>query len=190
MAWGLIAGLVVSICLIVYLVVANARIKKKLEEQEEADFDPVSASEYKLLGDLATQHEKLRLARKCYRKSAQLEAAAENPYKTGLGYFQSELYEEAIVELRKCLQDNVLKPRAYFYLAYSYLNLGNMEEAHDFFKEALKFKRDDPYMYVGLGVIEQSRQHYSAARQHYRKALELDPNCREARENLQQIEAY
>ncbi len=188
--WGLIAGLCVSWLIIVYLLVTKARLTKKLEEHEDAAMDTILASEYQQLGDLATEHEQLQLARKCYHKSAQIESTTENPYKIGLAHFQSEHYEEAIIELRKCLQNNVLKPRTYFYLAYAHLNLANMEEAEEFFKEALKFKTDDPYIYVGLGVVAQSRQQYEQAKQHYHKALELDQNCQEAKENLKQLEAY
>ena len=188
--WGLIAGLCVSWLIIGYLLITKARLKKKLDEHEDAAIEAIAAPEYQQLGDLATEHEHLRLARKCYRKSAQIESTAENPYKIGLAHFQSEEYEEAIIELRKCLQDNALKPRAYFYLAYAHLNLGSMEKAEDFFKEALKFKRDDPYIYVGMGVIAQSRQQYEQAKQHYRKALELDQSCQEAKENLKQLEGY
>jgi tetratricopeptide (TPR) repeat protein len=88
------------------------------------------------------------------------------------------------------LQHDALKPRAYFYLAYSHLNLGDYEKAEEFFTEALRFTTDDPYIYVGLGVIAQSRQQYPQAKQLYRKALELDPDCQEAKENLRQIQDY
>lgn len=165
------------------------RLKRQVA-QTDGEAEMMMAAEYKLLGDLATEKGKLPLARKCYRKASQLEKLPHDPYKSGLSYFQSEQYAEAIAELRKCLSDDVLKPRAYFYLAYSYLNLGNDDEAEEHFKEALQLNPKDPYVYVGLGVIAQTRKQYGQAKQYYKKALGLDPNCQEANENLDQIKDY
>ena len=142
-----------------------------------------------MLGAFATEKGKLQLARKCYRKVAELESYNKKPpYEIGLSYFQTERYQEAITELNKSLKDDIIKPEAYFYLAYSHLHLGNLDQAEEYFQKVLQFRPEDPYTYVGLGVIAQSRRQYDQAKHYYEKALELNPNCQEARENLRQIQ--
>jgi tetratricopeptide (TPR) repeat protein len=188
-SWILIGALGISLLILLILVILLLRLKKRLDSSDEV-MDTIMGAEYKALGDFATEKGNLPLARKCYRKAAQFETQHEDPYKIGLAYFQAEQYEEAIAELNKCLGDDMLKPKAYFYLAYSYLNLEKWEQAEEYFKEAMQLNADDPYIYVGLGFIAQSRQQYGQAKQYYKKALQIEPTCQEAQENLYQIRDY
>lgn len=189
MLWILSGAFGISLLILVILAVILLRLKKGRDSSVQA-LDTIMGAEYKTLGDLATKKGNLPLARKCYHKAAQLETQPVDPYKIGLAYFQAEQYDEAIAELNKCLHDEALKPRAYFYLAYSHLNLDHWEQAENYFKDALQFNKNDPYIYVGLGVIAQSRQQYGQAKQYYKKALQVDPTCYEAQENLYQIRDY
>jgi Flp pilus assembly protein TadD len=66
----------------------------------------------------------------------------------------------------------------------------NLTKAEEYYRKALEFKPEDPYVHFGLGVIDQSHGQYEQAKQHYEKALELDPNFEEARQNLSQIQPY
>jgi len=165
------------------------RLKKRLVELSSTVTDVITSSEYKMLGDLATEKGKFQLASRCYRKTVELESYVQKtPYKLGVSYFQTEQYEEAIVELSKCLKDESIKPEAYFYLAYSHLHIGNLDSAEDYFKAVLQSRPNDPYTYVGLGIIAQSQGQSEQAKHYYEKALELNPNCQEARENLSQLQ--
>jgi tetratricopeptide (TPR) repeat protein len=188
--WVLSGSLGISLLLLLIVIILLVRLKKRADSSKDEVMDTIMAAEYKTLGDFATEKGNLPLARKCYRKVAQLETQPDNPYKIGLAYFQAEQYEEAITELNKCLQDDVLKPRAYFYLAYSCLNLERWEQAEEYFKEAMQLNPNDPYIFVGLGFIAQSRQQYGQAKQYYKKALQIEPTCQEAQENLYQIRDY
>ena len=85
------------------------------------------------------------------------------------------------------MTDDVLKPRVYFYLAYAYLNIEDYDNAEEYFKALVQMKSKDPYVYVGLGVIYQARAQIEQAKFYYNKALEFDPSCKEARENLNQL---
>ena len=176
------------LAIIIVLAILLIRLKKRLSLSNSA-MDAIRPSEYKTLGNFATEKGELRLARRCYRKATELESYAQKtPYKLGIAYFQAEQYEKAIVELSKCLKDEITKPEAYFYLAYSHLHLGNLDSAEDYFKAVLQMRPNDSYTYVGLGIIAQSQRQYAQAKHYYEKALELNPNCQEARENLEQLQ--
>jgi Tfp pilus assembly protein PilF len=174
--------------IIVVLGFMLGKARRQIEELQQSNTDPIAAAEYKKLGEWAAEHGNMPLARKCHRKTAEAEAKTGNlPYKLGLSYFEAEQYQQAITELNKCLHDEVLKPKVYFYLAYAYLHIGDYDMAEQYFKAALQLKSQDPYIYVGLGVIAQYRQQPVQAKSYYEKALALDPNCRDARENLDQL---
>jgi Flp pilus assembly protein TadD len=63
-----------------------------------------------------------------------------------------------------------------------------MDIAEEYFKEVLHVRPEDAYTHVGLGIIAQSRKQYKQAKDYYEQALELDPNCQEAQENLNQLQ--
>ncbi len=56
------------------------------------------------------------------------------------------------------------------------LDIGNFEEARRTFKKILKKDAKNATAQYGIGVTHYGRQEYSKAMQHYKKALELDPN--------------
>lgn len=146
-------------------------------------------AEYKMLGNLAAEKGKMQLAGKCYRKAAELEPYDKNTYyELGVSLFKEEHYEEAIIELQKYLQNEIVRPEAYFYLAYAFLHLGKLDKAEAYFRKVLRLKPNDAYTYVGLGVIAQTQKNLAQAKEHYEKALALDPACQEARENLSYLQ--
>ena len=69
-----------------------------------------------------------------------------------------------------------------FYLLYS-----KFEEAIVQLKKAAELKSDDPLVYYDLGISYEGLNMNDEAKQNFRKALELDPNLKEAEEHLDKL---
>jgi len=149
------------------------------------------SAEYITLGEFAADRGKFQLAEKCYRKAVALEPDNKNvDYEMGVFFFRTKRYKEAVTEFNKYLKGAIISPEGYFYLAYSYFHLGNLDKAEEYFKRVLQINPEDPDTYVGLGVIAQSRHDPAQAKAYYEKALEIDPNCQEAVERLKQFRRF
>ena len=191
LVWILLAGCVGFFAIIVILLFLLFRKKQSSTSVRRITSTPLMSTEYKTLGDLAAENGKIQLAERCYRKITELE-----PYNTSIRYkigeflFQAGRYKEAITEFSIYLKSEIIVPEVYFYLAYAYLATENLTKAEDFYHKASESTPDNPDVYLGLGVIMQSRSQHKEARFYYEKALEIDSNLQEARQNLSQIQSY
>jgi tetratricopeptide (TPR) repeat protein len=216
--WGLIGGLGLSLLINIVLLFWLITVKRRLVSVEPPEEDPITPTEYKILGDLAAVQGKFQLAKQCYLKSDEEEEeppqkAEEAPepsqkphptpqpepeepddpqshYEQGKTFFKQDQYTAAIEEFTHYLQHGEPSPDVYSYLAYAYFATGNLAKAEEQYHNLLALKPQDCHAHVGLGVIAQTQGHDEHARAYYEQALELDPDCQEARRNLEQLEEY
>lgn len=188
--WGLIGGLTFGLLLVMIMLFMYARLKKRLKKPTSAN-DLLMSSEYQTLGDMAAERGKLALAEKCYRKVAEFEPDnLDVRYQIGVFLIQMQRYKDAIAEFQKYLRGEIIRSEAYVYLAYAYLQIRNLDKSQEYYEKARALDQSDPNVYVGLGVIAQTREQYAQAKRHYEHALTLDPRCQEARKNLEQIDTF
>ena len=63
-------------------------------------------------------------------------------------------------------------------------------KAEEYYRKVAELTPKKPDGYVGLGAVAQSKNQYQQAYGYYQQALECDPKCQEARQNIQQIQPY
>ena len=148
--WLLLGGLVLCLVIIIILVLMLIRLKKRLGDISSSSTETIRPSEYKMLGDFATEKGELQLARRCYRRAVELESYDQKtPYKLGLSYFQAEQYEEAIVFMGDASAGLPQRFRIHYNLRLLLQKLRWDTEAESALKRALALEGDNPdYLYV------------------------------------------
>ena len=113
--------------------------------------------------------------------------------------FQSGVYNEAIEIYKKIIavstssnkqlssENNLSLFDTYYNLALSYLNIHHMEEAISALKKAIELNNKDSSLYNNLGVLYSKKNMYNEAIAYFEKALILDVNYIEARQNLDKV---
>ncbi|GAK50752.1 mucin 2, intestinal/tracheal [Candidatus Moduliflexus flocculans] len=186
--WG---GLLISSAMALLLLILLIRARRKLNAGQKTETEVITPAEYKMLGDFASEQGKLPLAERCYRKVVELEPYNwAIHYDLGLFLFQAARYKEAIKEFHLYFRHDIIMPEAYAYLGYAYLMCKDLARAEEYYRKVSELTPDNPDSYVGLGVIAQTKNQYQQAYGYYQKALECDPRCQEARQNIQQIQPY
>jgi len=66
--------------------------------------------------------------------SFSLAALAETVFEKGVSQFKNGKYEEAVVSFRAAAERGINKPTAIYYMAMSYQQLGQLQQAHDTYK--------------------------------------------------------
>ncbi|MBU0568499.1 tetratricopeptide repeat protein [bacterium] len=125
-----------------------------------------------------------------YQKAINLNPdSAESYY--GLGviyYFEKDEKQKAISSLEKAVRLNPKYIDAHLALGQFYYETGKTQIAIDKYKEAIalhpKKAKITANYYVDIGLIHYHTGNRAAAVSSFRKALEIDKNNREARENL------
>lgn len=123
--------------------------------------------------------------------------------KTARGLFENEFKEflnPAKVKRFQAVNANEKKQRLYFYQkGHRGLKTAQYEESRQAFKKALEYgyptlfgveKPDDSVLYFALAMIEDKLQDPIAAKEMLQKALEANPNYREAKVALARITPY
>lgn len=67
------------------------------------------------------------------------------------------------------------------------LRNSNLEDAEKFLRKAISINKNDAFTHNNLGVLFEMKGLNQSAIDSFRKALELDPNLKEARENLSRL---
>lgn len=75
-----------------------------------------------------------------------------------------------------------------FWLAKSYFREKNLDQAEYYFKRSFTGKKNDWYVYAGLGDIEAERGHYDKTKYYYQEALKLNPDEPRVQHNIKWIE--
>ncbi|WP_347272951.1 glycosyltransferase [Candidatus Kuenenia sp.] len=113
--------------------------------------------------------------------------------------FQSGAYIEAIDTYKKAIEtspspNQQLSPEetsrlydAYYNLALSYVNTQNLDDAIVTFQKAVELHNADATIYNNLGVLYFKKKLHDDARHCFEKALAIDANYAEAKQNLEKI---
>jgi tetratricopeptide (TPR) repeat protein len=101
--------------------------------------------------------------------------------KLGKIYFELEIFRKAIPAFEKSEEshdrlDLSFSKFNWYYLGFSYLNLGDFRNAAQYFEKYLKLQRDDTVVLGLMGWCYSLLDEYELALGYYAKALELEPN--------------
>ena len=96
----------------------------------------------------------------------------------GLGvlYFETENYEKAAGLLKASLEANNRDPLVHYYLAESFVKLGNAQGAAEEYKNALDLDPNLVQAEYGLSLLLENQGDVSTAKEHYRSVTVKDPN--------------
>ena len=61
---------------------------------------------------------------------------------------------------------------------------GHLDDAEDYYRQAIEADKDNSYAYYNLAVVLQTRERYVDSERNYRQALRVDPNFTSALFNL------
>jgi tetratricopeptide (TPR) repeat protein len=95
--------------------------------------------------------------------------------------------DEAIAAYEMAAQLNPSDIESLNDLGMAYLESGRLQDAERVFKWSLATGDEDALTYNGLGLVSIRKQDLTAARGHFEKAVQLDPNLLEAQLNLGRI---
>ena len=99
--------------------------------------------------------------------------------------YEEENYERAIDFYRSSLASDWDQPRILFRMATSLWKVGRWQAAIPMLEEYVEIVPDDPRGWNNLGVVLRERGEVKRAIECYQRALQLDPDFEEARQNLE-----
>jgi arylsulfatase A-like enzyme/Flp pilus assembly protein TadD len=105
------------------------------------------------------------------------------PFLLGETALRRQNWEEAVAELKRCLELNPNFDQAMAGLARALMNSGNQEEARQWLDKALKFNSQNYRVWYELGHLE-SQTDKAAAVRSYEKAIAIQPNFAPVRRDL------
>lgn len=137
--------------------------------------DSLFAKAYEAMGRAFKAMGKSEEAQNCLNRAAEI-------------YLNREKEEEAEGVLNEILQENPDTINVYNTLGVLYRKKGDYPGALRQYERALKIHPDEPYIHYNIGRIHVDMKDLNRARSSFQKALELDPEFREAREVLEAME--
>ncbi len=166
-------------------------ITRRLAAVNTTENDLITAADYKTLAGLAIERGKPQLAERCYRKIIALDPQNTHiHYELGILLFNAKHYSDAISEFLLYRKNDVVVSEVYIYLAYAYFMIKDLTTAEGYARKSVEIAPTSPYAYFVSGLVAQSQEAYQQAQEYYEKALALDADFQEARENLEQIQPY
>lgn len=106
----------------------------------------------------------------------------------GLCYYNKELLDEAIGEFEKALKLGLNQPEIYINLGACLIGKKQYREAIDYIQEAIKTEPMSTKAYYNLGVAYANMKNYTEAKKTWEKALEINPEFKDAKDNLKKLE--
>jgi len=147
--------------------------------------EPSFTETYVLLGSLYLQQNREREAQEMFERVLELEPQnAEAMASLALVHGRNNRWEDAIACYKEALKNDARSSVLHKGLAQAYFELGNHNAALKEIKKALQI---DPCLvdgYVLMGRIYHARGLGVQARNAWKKALDLKPDCEEAQECL------
>ena len=143
------------------------------------------------LSELLEKAERYEEALKAYESNINLmdkegyEITEYDLNKLGELYCFNDRYYDAIEVFNKSMEMNEDDFYDYGFLASSYLNVEDYDNAIYFYEKAIDRYYDNPYLWNDYGVALGRVGRKEDEKEAYRKALELDPDYELARNNLQ-----
>lgn len=113
----------------------------------------------------------------------------EKLYLQGGDAYNSGDYEKAVRLYSKVVkEDPFAHEEATYWLADSYYQQGDLDNARHYYKESIKIIPEHEDSYNGIGITYYDEGEYDQAKKSYHKALELNPNAHYVIYNLSLIE--
>ena len=104
----------------------------------------------------------------------QLEHASDLNAELGVRYMQQGDNERAMGKLQKAIEQNSKNARAHHYLGELYRRVERPKEAEKHFRQALRYKPDDPSLLNNYAVLLCDLEKFDESERYFAKALE-DP---------------
>lgn len=108
-------------------------------------------------------------------------------FKMGFALVEQERYDEAIEAFYSALRLDDNNPAIYQALASAYRKSGDLEKAKYNLDAALLINDTNPITYYNYGNLLVDMQNTEDAKEMYNKALELNPEFTEAKEELEKL---
>jgi tetratricopeptide (TPR) repeat protein len=150
--------------------------------------DPANPTIYYHLGDEYGKAGRHSEAMKLYREGIARGIRTAWMYsRLGYLYLRQGNRDEAIAAYERAAQMNPSDCESLNDLGMAYLETGRVEDAERVFKWSLASDQEYAPSHNGLGLAAVRRQDLAAARGHFEKAVQLDPDLLEAQLNLGRI---
>ncbi|MFT7860687.1 MAG: tetratricopeptide repeat protein [Sulfurimonas sp.] len=112
---------------------------------------------------------------------------AEVLFKIGYALIEQERYDEAVDSFKAILRLDDNNPAVYQALASVYRKMGQFEDAKYNLDAALLINDKNPITYYNYGNLLVDMDNDEDAKEMYAKAIELDPDFKEAKEELEKL---
>lgn len=108
-------------------------------------------------------------------------------FKIGYALMQQDRYDEALDYLKEALELDKTSTAIYQALATTYRKLGDFEMAKNSLNSSIAIDGSNPITYYNYGNLLVDAGEVDEAKKMYEKALELDPEFKEAKEELEKL---
>ncbi len=148
---------------------------------EATQADPTNPTPYYNLGLLLAQSKLFGEGAECFENF--LLYAAEDPA-MAQHLDQARQYVEMMQRDEQSTLSEMVHYQAVYNRGLAYLNLGRLEEARNWFEQALEMSPDYAQALCGMGIYHERSERFEQAAECYRKSLEVDPSYVIAWNNL------
>jgi tetratricopeptide (TPR) repeat protein len=147
--------------------------------------DPKLVPALTLKAKLAMALNKFDIARACLERAVAIEpSSAYVQFLLGFFFYVDNDFGKAIPALERARELNPGDIRTHFYLALAYEGIAKPESARKFYEATLKLEREagrpSPDTHVAFARLLFTLGDYDTSGKHIARALELDPNSRDA----------
>jgi tetratricopeptide (TPR) repeat protein len=171
---------------------------------KQGQYDKAIEDYSKLIANKPNDSDAYFLRAGCYDEKGQYDKAVEDLNKTisinpksygayigrGIINYKKRDYYGAIEDFNKAIDLKPDSPGAYDNRGYAYLDLGKYQPAIRDFKKALELDGKAIDAYVGLAIVSFLQKRTEEAKAYYRKAIEIEPLCKDGVEALEREKRY
>ncbi len=165
----------------------DAGIKEKIDEV----FDTITKAYHTLSDEVkkATYDKKKSKPSSGGRDVRDTEKRAEVKFRQGKTLFDQTRFDEALILLQEAVRLDSHKSRYYLLLAMTQAKLPDYHrKAVDNFNKAIEMEPWSADPYAGLGAMYRKEGMPVMAKKYFSKALHVDPDCRAALKEMQELE--
>jgi len=108
--------------------------------------------------------------------------------KSGKWFYKQELYEKAIIEIKKVLDEDPTNLVALQYLGDAYFKIGNLDKSEYYYDKVRRVQPDNLTVVENLGVIYANRGEYKKAVFQWNEVLKRSPERRDLFERIKRMQ--
>jgi len=165
----------------------NGHLGAKDERSAEA-FSPFDASSLVEKADEAMDKGDLQKALAIYSEANIKEPKnSQTLFKMGYTLAQQNRDDEALQYYKEALELDLNNTYIYQAMASLYRKMGEYESAKNHLEQSLKIGATNPITYYNYGNLLVDMKHFDEAKAMYEKAIQLNPDFEEAKEELEKI---